>query len=337
MLVVKISMRNFRAYSVRFAALHLLLYTLVAHLFLILQGALGAETQAVLDALSPYQPIGIIVASGLLVRSILLALVLFPFYATITDTAVDQTYADRRVIHSRGLRVLFGALWGVGMLGAVEPMPGSIEGVIYTETPWMGHVAVLAAGAAEVFLFSWLFLQWETRANPAPSHVQIVRPHGTPRPVNVHRGLRGYLLRFILLHVLTYGVIGGLFFTLQGYAEAFATQERFALYRPLDDPLVAAALPLQIVRGALIAFLLYPFYSTFMSSRRGWLLLFGLLFGLTALCTPRFVPGLMADFAAGTPPADLLLGPLEITLQMLLFSVILFLWERRRMANGPTR
>lgn len=74
-----------------------------------------------------------------------LALVLYPFYDTI-------------VRNDRGLPILFGALWGIALLGSVEPMPGSIEGVIYTEIPLLGHLVVLVAGAVEVFVFSWTCL-----------------------------------------------------------------------------------------------------------------------------------------------------------------------------------
>lgn len=147
---------------------------------------------------------------------------------------------------------------------------------------------------------------------------------------------RGYLITFILLHVITYTVIGILFFTLQDYEGAFATQERFELYRPTDDPLVAAAIPMQIVRGGLLAVLIYPIYKTFIKKKQGWLYLFGLMFGLTALGAPNFFPGLLEDIVSETTVGELLIGPAEITVQMLLFSVLLFLWERRKESENAT-
>jgi hypothetical protein len=119
-------------------------------------------------------------------------------------------------------------------------------------------------------------------------------------------------------------------FTLQSYEEAFAIPGRFELYRPLDDPIVALAIPLQIIRGAILAYFFSPFYDTFIRVRNGWLLLFGLTFGLIALGGP-FLTGVLKDLAERTPIAEFLIGPVEILFQMLLFSLIFFGWERRRL------
>lgn len=146
----------------------------------------------------------------------------------------------------------------------------------------------------------------------------------------MNRRLLGYFTRFVVLHVITYALVGILLFVLQSYEEAFAVEGQFELYRPLDHPLVAAAIPLQIFRGGLLAFFIYPFYDTFVSRKRGWVLLFGLTFGLIALGGPNFLTGVLTDIVSRKPLTQFLIGPVEITVQMLLFSVLLFLWERRR-------
>lgn len=148
--------------------------------------------------------------------------------------------------------------------------------------------------------------------------------------------LPGYLIRFVVVHVVTYAVAGILLFFLQNYEEAFAVPGRFELYRPLDDPIVMAAIPLQIIRGAVLAIFFYPFYDTFIRSKNGWLLLFGLTFGLIALGGPNFMTGILTDILERTPFTEFLIGPVEITFQMLLFSVIFFWWERSKLKKRAT-
>lgn len=307
-------MRNgngFWGYIGRFTILHVVIYTLIAVIFLALQGNFPASSQEALEVFKPYHPIGLISTFGQILRSIVLALVLYPFYNTIVRSR-------------RGLLILFGALWGIALLGSVEPMPGSIEGMIYTEIPLLTHIAVLVVSAVEVFLFSWIFLFWEKK-NELETSLDSEE---------VDKKFFGFSIRFTVVHVVTYATVGILLFFLQSYEEAFAIQGRFELYRPLDDPIVSAAIPLQIIRGGMLAIFFYPFYDIFVSRRNGWILLFGLTFGLIALGGPNFLTGVLSDIVSRTSITDFLVGPLEITVQMFLFSVLLFLWERRRMPKG---
>ncbi len=85
--------------------------------------------------------------------------------------------------------------------------------------------------------------------------------------------IRGYLGRFVLLHVITYIVCGIFFMELHNYGEALSTMEYFRLYSDLETPLVAASIiPMQILRGGLLALFLYPFHSTYIKKQHGWLL-----------------------------------------------------------------
>ncbi|HEX6304308.1 MAG TPA: hypothetical protein VFZ76_08970 [Anaerolineales bacterium] len=162
---MQIDIRGLWGYIGRFTIVHVIVYTLIATVFLIMQDGLPNSTQVALETFNPYRPIGLIATSGQILRSVVLALVLYPFYDTIVRS-------------ERGLLVLFGALWGIALLGSVEPMPGSFEGVIYTEIPPLAHLIVLAAAALEVFLFSWVFLRWER-----PSSVE--RSYGEEGVVNL--------------------------------------------------------------------------------------------------------------------------------------------------------
>ncbi len=77
-----------------------------------------------------------VVASQIL-RGGSMALVLYPFYQMIGE-------------HKRSMLILFFALWGIALLGSLEPMPGSIEGMIYTKTTFIEHFMVLTANAIQV-------------------------------------------------------------------------------------------------------------------------------------------------------------------------------------------
>lgn len=144
------------------------------------------------------------------------------------------------------------------------------------------------------------------------------------------RRLWGYVLRFSVVHVVTYVAAGITFMTLQNYAEAFATQEQFENYRPLDSPIVRAAPLLQFLRGAFLALVLYPFYGVIMKDRWGWLKLFAVLWGLTFLGAVVPIPGSIEGIIyTEVPLREHLIGIPEVTVQMLLFAGLFFWWERR--------
>lgn len=144
--------------------------------------------------------------------------------------------------------------------------------------------------------------------------------------------LTTYVARFTLLYVLVYLAAGIAFMVLQDYETVLASREAFELYRSLDHPLVQAAPLLQVVRGAVLALVCSPLYRTIFGRDRGWLLLFGLLWGFTFLGSPNAIYGLLVDLSAGEV-GDLLFGTAEVTVQIGLFSVLLWSWERRALAR----
>lgn len=144
----------------------------------------------------------------------------------------------------------------------------------------------------------------------------------------------GYIGRFSLIHVLTYVVIGLIFMNIMGYKEQFSSSVVYSNFRSLDSPIVRAAALIQILRGAFLALVLFPFYEVIIYSKRGWLKLFGVLWGLTLIgavaATPGSIEGLIYT---KTPLIEHLLGLPEVTVQMLVFSWLFFTWERRVKAN----
>lgn len=146
-------------YVGRFTLVHVLVYMIVATLVLAGQDALPEATRVALETFAIYRPLGLVEFVGQAVRALILALVLYPAY-------------DKIVRSNRGGLILFGARWGIVWVGSVAPMPGSIEGVIYTEIPLAAHVLGLAVSALEVLLFSGLFLRWE-RASTLRSEQEL--------------------------------------------------------------------------------------------------------------------------------------------------------------------
>jgi hypothetical protein len=140
----------------------------------------------------------------------------------------------------------------------------------------------------------------------------------------------GYIARFSLVHVLTYIAAGMTFMFLQNYASVFATSDLFANFRPIDSPIVRAGPLLQFLRGGFFAAILYPFYQKIMESKRGWLMLFSVLWGFTLIGSVTAAAGSIEGMIyTNATLAEHLIGIPEVTIQMLLFSVLFFLWERK--------
>lgn len=140
----------------------------------------------------------------------------------------------------------------------------------------------------------------------------------------------GYIGRFSLIHVLTYVLAGVIFIKLQNYSSVFKNLHDFTNYRSIDSPIVRASALIQFIRGSFFAILLYPFYNTIFNSKRGWLMLFGVLWGFTLIGSVSAVPGSIEGFIyTRTALSEHLIGIPEVTVQMLAFSLLFFVWERK--------
>lgn len=329
---------HFWGYAGRFILLHLAAYTIIGGIFLYLQSLVPEARRVALDFeyFSPYRAPGIITFAAQAFRGLILALIFYPFYTTIVSSR-------------RGGPALFGAMWGVAVFGSVEPIPGSLEGMIYTITTLPEHAAVLAATAIQTALFVRLFLLWES-SKGENAHLENVRSelHGGNGDIlaNGEKAVqsapvskKGHVLRFSLLHLITYWAVGSIFYQISDYQEAMASMEIFQLYRPLENIIMVLGVFFgQIARGPLLALLLFPFLATWVRKRHGWLLLFGLLFGLTALCSPVFLHLTIEETLSATSFSQFIeswtIGIPEIFTQMLIFSILLFLWERKRIKTA---
>ncbi len=297
----------------RFVLLYGAIYIVTALLFLGVQSLLPASARVALDFFEPYSMSLTAILSNLIIGAVI-ALVLYPFY-------------DLIVKGKQGWLILFAALWGVALLGSLEPKPGTIEGMLYTLTTTLEHILVIGFGAAQFLLFSQLLLAWE-RLKQGISAGSL-EPRKLFSPSDDY-SLQRYTRRFTILHLFVYILVGSIFYQISGYEEALATMEAFALWRELEN----LTMPLviffgQILRGAFIALMLAPFYAFYIERKNGWLQLLGLLFGLMVLATIITVPESMVQFMQMLE--DSKSGLPEIIAQTIIFSGLFFVWEKRRM------
>ena len=148
-----------------------------------------------------------------------------------------------------------------------------------------------------------------------------------PPPSDV--GLARFMLRATLCHVTTYMVCGLFASVLFDYRSWWDT-ESLSHMRPLSSPWVAAGPALQVVRGLVFGFVLFPFRAAALGAPRGWLALWALLVGLGIVSTYGPSPGSLEGVVYTTlsPPFHLF-GLPEVLVQSFAFSACLVGWCRR--------
>lgn len=137
-----------------------------------------------------------------------------------------------------------------------------------------------------------------------------------------------FLVRSILTHTVTYTVAGLIASNLFDYASLWQT-EAFANYRPLSSPWIALGPSLQVVRGALIAAVLWPFRETILEAPRGALRLWALLVGIGILSTYAAATGSIEGLLyTRTPLLTHLRGLPEVVAQSGAFAAALVAWHQ---------
>jgi hypothetical protein len=303
---------KFVNYILRFSVIHTISYFLVAIIFVAFQNALPDADSIGLNLYQPFRALDTINILGQLLRGLAFGFVFYPFYHIVFN-------------RKGGRLLLFLSMWAVGLFCSVEPQPGSIEGIIYTVITFAEHASVLIAVGIQMLLFVWLIFWIENRF--AENNLLEI---GVQFSLN-QKNLKGYIIRFTLVHLFTYWVVGGIFYELTGYNDALETMEIFNLWRPMESlNTVLLVFFGQIFRGTLLAVLLYPFYKIYIDKKSGWAQLYLLMIGLTILGSPLFLTefidfnGSIAEFIK-----SLAVGIPEIFSQMLMFSLIFFFWQRR--------
>jgi hypothetical protein len=135
--------------------------------------------------------------------------------------------------------------------------------------------------------------------------------------------------RVIVCHVVTYMLAGLVASTLLDY-ESRWQDPLFAFMRPFDSPWVALGPALQVVRGLVLAIVLYPFRSVFLRDPRGAAKLAMLLIGIGVLSTYGPAPGSLEGIVYTRFPLEIhLFGLPEVVVQAASFSIVVVAWHRR--------
>lgn len=129
----------------------------------------------------------------------------------------------------------------------------------------------------------------------------------------------------IVVHTVTYFVVGLLAFWLFDYRELYARPDVAGLMRQTTDPLVMAGPVFQPLRGFVFALAIYPVREIIFSRPHGWLVLWGLFVALGIVSTfgpsPGSIEGLI--YTVISVPHQLL-GLVEVVIQagLLAFGVV---------------
>ena len=136
-----------------------------------------------------------------------------------------------------------------------------------------------------------------------------------------------FIWRVTAVHTITYFIIGLLSMNLLNYKDLFASGNLGLLMKPTDSAIVALGPGLQIIRGLIFSFVLWPFKTIFLSKKYGWLKLWLLFIGLSILATFSPALGSVDGMIYTTIPVkyQLLFLP-ELLVQSLLLSICLFYW-----------
>ena len=137
----------------------------------------------------------------------------------------------------------------------------------------------------------------------------------------------GLTLKTIVVHTVTYFIMGLLALTFLEYKTAFEEPITREYMRQVDDPIVALGPALQFIRGILFAIAFFPLREILFGRKNGWLITWLLLVTLGILSTFAAAPGSVEGLLYTKMSISLQIsGWLEVMTQALLLSAILYYW-----------
>ncbi len=136
-------------------------------------------------------------------------------------------------------------------------------------------------------------------------------------------------LKTIVVHTVTYFIIGLIAYNVFNYASDFAQADMRTWMRQTDDPIVGLGPALQPIRGILFALAFYPLREILFGRKNGWLVTWLLLVAVGIFSTFGPTPGSVEGAIYTTLPLReqfLSGGLLEVLSQSFLLSGILYYW-----------
>jgi hypothetical protein len=138
-----------------------------------------------------------------------------------------------------------------------------------------------------------------------------------------------FIWRITATHTIAYCAAGLFALIVLRYDEIFGVGA-LSFMRPISSAWVPAGPGLQIIRGILLAFFLFPFRTIFFETKNGWLKFWFLSFGLSYLLTISAATGSFEGFIyTNTPIKYHLIGFPEIVLYITLFTVFMWGWYKK--------
>ena len=136
--------------------------------------------------------------------------------------------------------------------------------------------------------------------------------------------LLGLTIKTIVVHTVTYFIMGLLALTFLDYRAEFAEPVTREYMRQVTEPIVALGPALQFIRGILFAVAFYPLREILFGRKNGWLITWLLLVSLGILSTFAAAPGSVEGLLYTKMSISLQIsGWLEVMTQALLLSAIL--------------
>ena len=140
--------------------------------------------------------------------------------------------------------------------------------------------------------------------------------------------LKTFVWRITASHTIAYFIAGVFALVVLRYDEIFGVGA-LSFMRPTDSVWVAAGPGLQVIRGVLLSFFLFPFRTIFFETKNGWVKFWLLSFGLSYLLTISAATGSFEGLIYTTIPIKYhLIGIPEILLYMTLFTVSMWGWYK---------
>jgi len=134
-------------------------------------------------------------------------------------------------------------------------------------------------------------------------------------------------LKTIVVHSVTYFVMGLLASTLLDYGAWYAGEPLRSFMRQTSDPMVMAGPLLQPIRGLLFAVVFYLLRDALFGKKYGWLVMWATLVIVGILSTFGPSPGSIEGMIYSILPFAMhLKGWPEVMLQALFFSLLLTYW-----------
>ena len=135
------------------------------------------------------------------------------------------------------------------------------------------------------------------------------------------------ILKTMVVHTITYMVMGILAATFLNYEEEFVLPWMVSWMRQFGDPILTAGPLFQPIRGIIFALAFYPLRSVLFGNKKGWLVMWWLLIALGILSTFGPAPGSIEGMVYTVIPiVNQLQGWLEVVPQALLLSTGLCYW-----------